>query len=138
MTFNYIFVRVLLAPYSATSRELSGAAKASLRLGLSHLLYTPWACSLLPPPLVCLSLSLLSTEAIVYLITISSSSIDSLCDSCSACLLPTVHLGNTALHSNRSTLSGGSRQQAKGFALKHFTILHFLPRTIAYTAKQLH
>ena len=45
-------VRVLLAPYSATSRELSGAAKASLRLGLGHPLYTPWACSLLPPPSV--------------------------------------------------------------------------------------
>jgi hypothetical protein len=47
--------------------------------------------------------------------------------------------GNTASHSNRSyTLPGGSRQQAEGFALEHFTILHFLPRTIAYTAKQLH
>ena len=83
-----------MAPYSATSRELSGAAKASLRLGLGHPLYAPPACSLLPPP----SVRLLSTEAIAYLITISSSSIDSLCDSCSACLLPTVHLGNTALH----------------------------------------
>ena len=51
-------VRVLLAPYSATSRELSGAAKASLRLGLGHPLYTPRACSLLPPLLVRLSLSL--------------------------------------------------------------------------------
>ena len=29
-------VRVLLVPYSATSRELSGAAKANLRLGLGH------------------------------------------------------------------------------------------------------
>ena len=67
-------VRVLLAPYSAISRELLGAAKASLRLGLGHPLYTPWACSLLPP----LSVRLLSTEAIAYLITISSSSIDSL------------------------------------------------------------
>ena len=48
-------------------------------------------------------------------------------------------LGNTALYSNRSyTLPGGSRQQAEGFALEHFTILHFLPRTIAYAAEQLH
>jgi hypothetical protein len=31
-------------------------------------------------------------EAIAYLITISFSSIDSPCDLCSACLLPTVHL----------------------------------------------
>jgi hypothetical protein len=47
---------------------------------------------------------------------------------------------NTASYSNQSyTLLGGSRQQAKGFALKHFTILHFLPRTIASTAtKQVH
>ena len=67
-------VRVLLAPYLATSRELLGAAKASLRLGLGHPLYAPWACSLLPPP----SVRLLSMEAIAYLITISSSSIDSL------------------------------------------------------------
>ena len=51
-------VRVLLAPYSATSRELLGAAKASLRLGLSHPLYAPRACSLLPPPSVRLSLPL--------------------------------------------------------------------------------
>ena len=51
-------VRVLLAPYSATSRELSGAAKASLRLGLGYPLYTPQACSLLPPPSVRLSLLL--------------------------------------------------------------------------------
>ena len=34
--YKYIIVRVLLVPYSATSRELSGAAKASLRLGLGH------------------------------------------------------------------------------------------------------
>ena len=53
------------------------------------------------------------------LITISSSSIGSLCDSCSACLLPTIHPGNTALHSNRSyTLAGGSLQQAEGCALE--------------------
>ena len=87
-------IRVLLTPYSAISRELSGAAKASLQLGLSHPLYTPQACSLLPP----LSVRLSSLKAIAYLITISSSSIDSLCDSCSACLLPTVHLGDIALH----------------------------------------
>ena len=67
-------VRVLLAPYLATSWELLGAAKASLWLGLSHPLYASRACSLLPPPLVRLSLV---TEAIAYLITISSSSIDS-------------------------------------------------------------
>ena len=35
-TARCLIVRVLLAPYSATSRELSGAAKASLRLGLGH------------------------------------------------------------------------------------------------------
>jgi hypothetical protein len=41
-----------------------------------------------------------------------------------------------ALHSNRSyTLSGGSRLAA-GSSI--FTILHFLPRTIAYAAEQLH
>ena len=55
-------VRVLLAPYSATSRELSGAAKASLRLGLGHPLYTPRACSLLPPPSVRLCPRLLPTS----------------------------------------------------------------------------
>src|SRR6266704_1128297 len=104
-------------------------------------------------------------EAIAYLITISSSSIDSLCDSCSACLLPTVHPGNMPSHSNRSyTLAGGSRLAA-GSSI--FTILHFylgrsrtpadawqiasaytvswntdqvlyLPWTIAYAAEQLH
>ena len=31
-----VIITVLLAPYSATSQELSGAAKASLRLGLGH------------------------------------------------------------------------------------------------------
>jgi len=36
----------------------------------------------------------LCTQGIALLFTISSSSIDSLCDSCSACLLPTVHPGN--------------------------------------------
>ena len=63
-----------MAPYSATSQELSGAAKASLRLGLSHPLYAPQACSLLPPPSVCLCPKVLP----YLLITISSSSIDSL------------------------------------------------------------
>src|SRR6266576_2278093 len=53
------------------------------------------------------------------------------CDSCSACLLPTVHLGKYASHSNRSyTLPGGSRQQAEGFALEQFHDPPFLPRTI--------
>src|SRR6266568_1339907 len=56
-----------------------------------HLLIRSLGLAALPPP----SVRLLSTEAIAYLITISSSSIDSLCDSCSACLLPTVHPGNT-------------------------------------------
>jgi len=37
-------------------------------------------------------------EAIAYFITISSSFIDSLCNSCSACLLSTVHPGNMPLH----------------------------------------
>ena len=74
-----------MAPYLATSRELLGAAKASLWLGLGHPLYTPRACSLLPPLSVCL----LSTEAIAYLITISSSSIDSLVTHARiACSLP--------------------------------------------------
>ena len=50
LVYYITIVRVLLAPYSATSRELSGATKASLRLGLGHPLYTPRACSLLPPP----------------------------------------------------------------------------------------
>ena len=129
-----------MAPYSATSRELSGAAKASLRLGLGHPLYTPQACSLLPPP----SVRLLSTEAIAYLITISSSFIDSLCDSCSACLLPTVHLGDIASHLNRSyTLPGGSRQQAEGFALKYFSrsSIFYLGRSrilqSSYTSRRL-
>jgi hypothetical protein len=64
---------------------------------------------------------LMSTEAIAYLITISSSSIDSPCDLYSACLLPTVHLGKHASHLNRSyTLPGGSWQQAEGFALEQF------------------
>ena len=59
------------------------------------------------------------------------------CNSYSACLLPTVYLGNTALHSNRSyTLPGSSRQQAKGFALEQFHDPPFLPRTIAFTATQ--
>src|SRR6266700_8005304 len=56
-----------------------------------HLLIRSLGLAALPPP----SVRLLSMEAIAYLITISSSSIDSLCDSCSACLLPTVHPGNT-------------------------------------------
>jgi hypothetical protein len=82
-------VRVLLAPYSAMSRELSGAAKASLRLGLGHpLWFLRPAASFLPHQFV----SLMPTEAIAYLITISSSSINSLCDSYLACLLPTIHL----------------------------------------------
>src|SRR6266705_2160217 len=63
-----------------------------------HLLIRSLGLAALPPP----SVRLLSMEAIAYLITISSSSIDSLCDSCSACLLPTVHPGNMPSHSNRS------------------------------------
>ena len=55
-----VYVRELLAPYSATSRELSGAAKASLRLGLGHPLATPYillglAASFLPHRFVSLS-----------------------------------------------------------------------------------
>ena len=73
-----------------------------------------------------LSLSLLFIEAIAYFITILSSSIDSLCDLYSACLLPTVHLGNTASHSNRSypfwVVAGWQPAQA------FFTILHFYLR----------
>ena len=34
--FKLANVRELLVPYSATSQELSGAAKASLQLGLGH------------------------------------------------------------------------------------------------------
>src|SRR6266700_549806 len=56
-----------------------------------HLLIRSLGLAALPPP----SVRLLSTKAIAYLITISSSSIDSLYDSCLACLLPTVHPGNT-------------------------------------------
>src|ERR1700722_15524321 len=57
-------------------------------------------------------------------------------NSYSACLLPTVHLGNTASYLNRSyTHPGGSRQQAEGFALEQFYDPPFLPRTIAYTAR---
>ena len=37
---------------------------------------------------------LVSMEAIAYLITISSSFINSPYNLCSACLLPTIHLGN--------------------------------------------
>jgi hypothetical protein len=79
----------------------------------------------------------MSTEAIAYLITISSSSINSPYNLYSACLLPTIHLGNTASHSNRSyTLPGGSRLAA-GLSIFHNPPL--LPRTIAYTAtKQVH
>ena len=44
-----------------------------------------------------------------------------------------------ALHSNRSTLLGGSRLAAGSSSFTILTILHFLPRTIAYTAtKQVH
>ena len=96
-----------------------------------HLLIRSLGLAALPPP----SVRLLSTEAIAYLITISSSSIDSLCDSCSACLLPTVHPGNTPYIRTDPTLSGGSRLAA-GSSI--FTILHFLPRMIAYAAEQLH
>ena len=82
---DIIDVRVLLAPYSATSRELLGAAKASLRLGLGHPLYAPRACSLLPPPSVRLCPRVLP----YLLITISSSSIDSLVTHARlACSLP--------------------------------------------------
>ena len=57
----------------------------------------------LAPPYKLLGLTALSLligsspyEVLPYLLfTISSSSIDSPCDSCSACLLPTVHLGNS-------------------------------------------
>ena len=124
-----------MAPYSATSRELSGAAKASLRLGLGHPLYTPQAYSLLPPPSIRLSPVLGYCLPYYHIVLFHRLP----CDLYSACLLPTIYLGDIASHSNRSyTLPGSSRQQAEGFALKHFTILHFLPRTIAYTAKQLH
>src|ERR1700733_10054013 len=44
--------------------------------------------------------------------------------------------GQCALHLNRSTLLGGSRQQAEGFALEQFHDPPFLPRTIAFTATQ--
>jgi len=54
-----------------------------------------------------------------------------------ACSLP--YTWAIALHSNRSyTLTGGSRQQAEGFALEQFHDPPFLPRTTAYTAKQVH
>ena len=74
-------------------RRVLGAAKASLRLGLGHPLATPYKL-----------LGLTAHRFVSYtrvlptlLFAISSSSIDSLCDSCSACLLPTVHPSN-ALH----------------------------------------
>ena len=113
-------------------------------------------------------IDVLVSRLLPTLITISSSSIDSLCDSCSACLLPTVHPGNMPYIRTDPTLSGGSRLVA-GSSI--FTILHFylgrsrilqssytsrrltdriritvswntdqvlyLPRTIAYTTKQL-
>jgi hypothetical protein len=82
-------VRELLVPYSATSRELSGTAKASLRLGLGHPLYAPRACSLLPLPSV-----RLCTRVLPYSLPYRPLPSTLLCDSCSACLLPTVHPGN--------------------------------------------
>src|SRR6266571_670361 len=84
-----------------------------------HLLIRSLGLAALPPP----SVRLLSTEAIAYLITISSSSIDSLCNSCSACLLPTVHPGNTPYIQTDPTplrvVAGWQPAQA------FFTILHF-------------
>ena len=74
-------------------------------------------------------------EAITYLITISSSFINSPYNLYLAYLLPTVHLSNTALYLNQFTLLGGSRQQAEGFALKQFYDPLFLPRTTTYTAR---
>src|ERR1700679_3338909 len=64
-------------------RLYQGYIKVILRISYSYLGLQP------PSPPISSSLV---TEAIAYLITISSSSIDSPCDSCSACLLPTVHL----------------------------------------------
>src|ERR1700679_807900 len=64
-------------------RLYQGYIKVILRISYSYLGLQPPS-----PPIG----SSLVTEAIAYLITISSSSIDSPCDSCSACLLPTVHL----------------------------------------------
>ena len=120
-----------MAPYLATSRELLRAAKASLWLGLSHPLYAPQACSLLPPPSVRLSL-VYGGYCLPYYHIVLFHRLP--CNSCSACLLPTVHLGNIASHSNRSyPLPGGSRLAASS------SIFHdppLLPRTIAYTTTE--
>jgi hypothetical protein len=85
----------------------------------------------LPPS----SVRLLSTEAIAYLITISSSSIDSLCDICSACLLPTVHPGNAPHIRTDPPFQGvAGWQPAQAFSRSST-----LPRTISYTAtEQVH
>ena len=83
-----IGARVLLVPYSAISRELLGAAKASLRLPFI-------SSSGLQPPSSPIGSSLsLYLRLLPTIITISSSSIDSPYNLCSACLLPTVYLGN--------------------------------------------
>ena len=109
------------------------AAKASPRLGLGTSLYDPLG---LQPFLPHRFVSLLSTEAIAYLITISSSSIDSLCDSCSACLLPTVHPGNMPhIRTDPTPFQGvAGWQPAQAFSRSST-----LPRTISFTAtEQVH
>ena len=58
-------------------------------------------------------------------------------DSCSACLLPTVHPGNMPYIRTDPTpfrVVAGSKPRASPSS--NFTILHFLPRTIAFTATQ--
>jgi hypothetical protein len=123
-----------LAPYSATSRELLGAAKASLRLGLGHPLYAPRACSLLPPPSVRLCPRVLP----YLLITISSSSIDSLVTHARlACSLPYTWAILPHIRTN-PPFQGVAGSKPRASPSSNFTILHFLPRTIAYAAKQLH
>jgi hypothetical protein len=77
------------------------------------------------PPLS-VRLSLFPIEAIAHFITILSSSIDSLCDSCSAYLLPTVHSGNMPYIQTDPT----PFQVVAGWQLAQafFTILYFYLR----------
>src|SRR5882762_1955254 len=103
-----------------------------------HLLIVPLGLQPFPPHRF-VSLSLFPLRLLPTLITISSSSIDSpVTHARLACSLPYTWAILPYIRTDPTPFRVVAGSKPRASPSSNFTILHFLPRTIAYAAEQLH